>query len=468
LISSFVKLNVARLSYMVGNWAVDYQRYDHRSKRWKRVDPPNDVIDTLLELGHWGFHTVKGIINSPTMRRDGSLIEEPGFDEKTQFWYKPAANLELPKIAARPSKRDAEDALALLRELVSGFPFADEASESVALAGIMTPVLRGAFDHAPAFLFSAPESGTGKTYLVTTISIIATGRPPMAIVGCANKEEMEKRLSAAAFLAMPILHLNNLSFDLESDLLNQMITEIEVGIRMFGRNDQIVSCDCRGTTVYANGNNITIVGDMVRRTLVLRLDAQMEIPEERKFDFDPVKLVRSDRGKYLAAIFTIVRAYLAAAASGDLEEVTPFNGFNGWSRMVRLPLMWLGMPDPVTSTKESRALDPQRQTVRTLIDECSDIYGTEKGFQSSDLYQKMQERVPLGMNGSYQNVPKYPRLDEVFGQRNLSPRSIGKLLNRYVGKVSGGYRLERGHETRSGHVYMITGEPIKRPRDENL
>ena len=74
------------------------------------------------------------------------------------------------------------------------FPFVDPVSRSVAIAGMITPVLRGAFGKAPLFFFVAPESGTGKSYLVTLISTIATGRPPAAVGASDDNEEMEKLL----------------------------------------------------------------------------------------------------------------------------------------------------------------------------------------------------------------------------------------------------------------------------------
>jgi len=54
-------------------------------------------------------------------------------------------------------------------------------------------------------------------------------------------------------------------------------------IRPFGKNDELKECDCRAMTIYANGNNIRIVGDLVRRTVTCRLDARMELPELRTF-----------------------------------------------------------------------------------------------------------------------------------------------------------------------------------------
>ena len=114
--------------------------------------------------------------------------------------------------------------------------------------------------------------------------------------------------------AKPILFLNNLSFDLESDLICQMVTDGTIDIRPFLRNDELIPCDCRGTTVFVNGNNIRVVGDLVRRTLTCHINAKMERPETRKWDFDPIDKVRANREAYLVAAFTIVRAYMAAGS----------------------------------------------------------------------------------------------------------------------------------------------------------
>ena len=218
LVMAFMPYNALRLSDVVARHAVVFQKYDGRSKvKWLPIDPPADVIATLLTRGDWEFPTVIGIVNTPTMRPDGSLLTQPGYDAATRLWYKPAADIDLPQIPERPTKEDVQRGLRLLESLLVEFPFVDDVSKSVALCAIMTPVLRGAFSNAPLFFFVAPESGTGKSYLVTLISVIATGRPPAAVAGSDNKEEMEKRLGAIALEAPPILFLNTRKRPAEPD-----------------------------------------------------------------------------------------------------------------------------------------------------------------------------------------------------------------------------------------------------------
>ena len=64
---------------------------------------------------------------------------------------------------------------------------------------------------------------------------------------------------------------------------------------------------------------------MIRRTLVSHLDAKMDRPERRNFEFDPIERVLEDRGAYISAAITISRAYRAATSKPT--NVPPLLGF---------------------------------------------------------------------------------------------------------------------------------------------
>jgi putative DNA primase/helicase len=104
-------------------------------------------------------------------------------------------------------------------------------------------------------------------------------------------------------------------------------------------------------TVFANGNNIKIVDDLVRRVVRCSMDAGMERPEIRKFNGNPVDVVLANRGKYIAAALTVVRAFIAAGRPGA-KDLEPFQGFDGWNDNVRAALVWLGRADPCRKCQE--------------------------------------------------------------------------------------------------------------------
>jgi putative DNA primase/helicase len=171
------------------------------------------------------------------------------------------------------------------------------------------------------FLIRAHVRGTGKSYLVDLFSTLATGDVAPVIGVPKSEEEFEKRLGAMLMAGVPVIALDNIVDNLEGPSL------------------------CR-TAVFATGNNVGVAGDMNRRALFCNLDAMMEKPETRPFAHNPIETVKAERGKYIAAVLTVIRAYLV---SGEPVKCTPLGSYGMWSRMVREPLIWLGEADPVDS-----------------------------------------------------------------------------------------------------------------------
>ena len=200
----------------------------------------------------------------------------------------------------------------------------------------------------------ATTPGTGKSYLVDVISMIATGRLCPVITSSPSREETEKQIGAVLLSGSPIVSLDNVTHDLEGELLCQITERPVVRIRILGRSE-MPDCECH-TTVFATGNNVTFAIDMVRRGLVCDLEALEERPELRLFQRDALALARADRAKYVAAALTITRAYLAAGAP---QVCGPFGSYTDWSRMVRSPLVWLGEPDPILSIDKTREEGPE-------------------------------------------------------------------------------------------------------------
>jgi putative DNA primase/helicase len=124
---------------------------------------------------------------------------------------------------------------------------------------------------------------------------------------------------------------------------------------------------------------------MVRRALFCNLDPQVERPELRKFEGDPVAMVRAERGEYIAAILTIIRAYVRAGAP---KVCDPIATYGAWTRMVRGPLVWLGMPDPAASMEQARQDDPETSALRTFFAICPIPVGTE--FKARDLIKRAE------------------------------------------------------------------------------
>jgi putative DNA primase/helicase len=464
LTSSLVPLTVPMLRDIVGHHACIFQRYDVNAGKWKNIDPPESVIKTLIEVGHWSFPSVKAITNTPTMRPDGSLLTEPGYDEQTQLWYKPSYRVELPDIPESPTMDQAKEALALYDDLLSEFPFTGDTDKAVGIAIIMTCVLRGAFEVAPIFLVTAPEAGSGKSYLVLVISTITTGGRIHAVTATSKEEELEKRLTLQALLGRPIINLNNVDFDIQSALLCQMATEGLLSARKMGKNDEELILDCCASTAIINGNNVRIVGDLVRRTLTCRIDAKLDDPEKREFKQNPVANIKADRGKYIAAAITIRRAYMAAGE--PKQDASNIAGFEEWSRFVRFPLMWLGLTDPVTSMEGARAMDPERAALSDRLNQLWAVF-QDKEFTAADVLHAAEEKIGNAFGG-YPEL-KYRALNDAFSRNvtRLNAKTIGNQIVKDLDRRSGGLYVQKAKDDpKSANVYRMVGpKPAEEKKD---
>lgn len=167
-------------------------KFDGRSKKWKDIHPPVEAAQVLLErYGDWDFPVIAGIISTPTMRADGSILQAAGYDPATQLLLiDPPA---MPAIPDNPTFDDALRSLKLLKDLICEFPFVkdDGVSLAVGLSAIISPVCRGAYPIVPVHIADAPEAGTGKSYLLSVVSWIATGQA-MPALGSDRQEELDK------------------------------------------------------------------------------------------------------------------------------------------------------------------------------------------------------------------------------------------------------------------------------------
>ena len=391
---------------------------------------------------------VTGVITTPTLRPDGSLLHKGGYDTTTQLYHLPS--LELPDLPDRPSREQALAALALLTDLLAEFSFVGRLDRAVALAGILTVLVRGSLQTAPMYIVRAHTPGTGKSYLVDVISAIASGRLCPVITASKSEEETEKRLGAIILSGAAIVSLDNCDHDLGGPLLCQLTERPLVKIRILGRSE-MPECECH-TAVFATGNNVVLKGDMVRRGLECNLDTLDERPELRTFQHNPLERVLNDRGAYVAAALTMIRAYIAAGSPSVCE---PFGSYAGWSAMVRSPLVWLGEPDPVESTDSARAEDPELASIRELFSLWPDYLDLDRPYTTSRIVEVACEApAPDDFN----RQPLKALLLQVAGDRGggVSTNRLGWWLRRISGRVVDGHRLTLSHPNKALAAFSLS------------
>jgi putative DNA primase/helicase len=135
---------------------------DARSKAFVPTDAPDKVAKAYLHRqGGWKLPILFGITDTPFLRKDGSICEQPGYDAASGMLCK--LDDYFPPIPQEPSRDDAEAALAIVEQLISTFPFVTKADHTVALSAIFTALDRRSMAIAPLHAFTAPQAGTGKS-----------------------------------------------------------------------------------------------------------------------------------------------------------------------------------------------------------------------------------------------------------------------------------------------------------------
>jgi hypothetical protein len=407
------------------------------------ADPPMSLARLVLYNPRTPFPRVAGIITTPLMRLDGSILsgQQPHYDAETQLYYVPT--LRFPPIPEKPAKDDAIVALKLISDLLAEFPWIDpELDRAVALSAMLTPLVRASMETAPLHLLRACTPGTGKSYLVDMACALATGNRCPVITWSADEEENRKALGAMLLAGMPVISIDNVKAEhpLGGDMLCQATERPLVRVRILGKSET-PDIECRAA-MLATGNNAKVVGDMTRRAVICNLDADTERPELRKFKRDPLKEVIANRGRYVAAALTIIRAYIRAGAPSVAGSL---GSYSDWDLMVRWPLVWLGQTDPAASMEQARAEDDGLSNLRTVFDRL-------KPNEWLTAKQIIEFADTLRGNG----------IDDLFevlwyvtdNKKELSPVGVGKWLSGRAGNVIGNKKL-RIREVKHTKQYLI-------------
>jgi putative DNA primase/helicase len=456
------RTNVARLvtvslPYLRGKLCdvAHWKRFNIKQDEWTPISPPKDVLELILDrFGDWSLFPVAGVITTPTLRPDGTILEKEGYDPETRLYLMTPPRLNM---KSRPSKEDAEEAVELLDELLTEFPFVDDESRSVALSGFLTTVARGAFVSAPMHAITSPSPGSGKSYLIDTISAVATGQLCPVMAAGKKPEETEKRLGSAMLAGQSLVSIDNMNGELGGDALCQCIERPRVQIRILGQS-KLFNIEARGTTIFSTGNNLILSGDIVRRSLRGLLDPHLERPEQRQFKNNPVATIMANRPKYIAAALTVVRAYVLAGSPGRAARLA---SFEGWSDTVRSALMWLDRADPVLTIEKAREDDPKRVQLRQMLLSWREAVGVE--MQNACHASKI---IDLASQVGPDDKPVWPDLNlavtEALGDRyKVSAKSLGRWLTRQEGMLCENHCFHKRPD-RNGQLWWV--QPAEKPR----
>ena len=408
------------------------------------------------------FRSLSGVVDTPTLRRDGTLIVAPGYDPASALYCDFEENDWQSLIPTKPDREDARAAAALLYDMVKESMFRGDIDRAVWLAFVLTIIGRQYVGgNVPLFGFSANASGSGKGTLVDCATIIATNRgaTKWAPVSASRQQDAEseerKRLMAVAISGTRVLCIDNVpaGAPIGTPAMDGCITSGDnsrlgyVQDRVLGETG--LTGEVPWTCVLAaTGNNLTVRGDMARRMVLCRLETTHPDPEQIKYEHhpDPQGYAREQRTELLCAALTILIAHRRAVENGDPEAVIrPWvNSFGNWSDRIRSAVAWADPAgaDPWRANYEVKAnMQPDQAEALVFLSAWHEEFGTQQ-LRAKDIDLFCREDTPDYKPGLAAAVAELD-VASPRGHSAINVRSLGVWLGKYADRP-GPYVLRKG------------------------
>jgi putative DNA primase/helicase len=400
---------------------------------------PTEVVRNVLATPDPPLPMVTRIVEVPVLGHDGSIHDTPGYSAAHRVFYEPAEGLVLPQLPkrgvtkkelARPAfRREIARARELiLDELLGDFPFTGEAERAHAFCLTLQPFVRDLIaGPTPLYLPEAPAPGTGKGLLAHAACWPMLGGQVPTLSEGRDEDEWRKRITAKLRQSPVAVLIDNLRAPLDSAALSSVLTSEVWEDRKLGHSETLMLPN-RATWI-ATGNNPQLSGEILRRTIRIRLDAKMEHPEDRE-RFRHSNLLawaNEHRGELVWAALLLGRAWVAA---GRPKGARSLGSFESWAHVMGGICEVAGVPGFLGN------LDEHREHAGSEHEDMLAFLTGWRAYYKDGRHVKTREIVP--------------HLLELLGvepsSRGAAHRA-GKLLAAQVDRRYGDYVLQRGPTT---------------------
>jgi putative DNA primase/helicase len=398
----------------------------------------------LLDLK---FPVIAAIANTPSISPFGELLDRPGFDPETGVLYDPleVAFPRVPDLPTESATKAALDRLLLTLHTLDDDFVAPE-DKGVALSTLMTSVARRALDFAPLHGVDAPVAGSGKSMVIEIASILATGHGAVVMSQGETREETEKKLGVVLMRGDALIAIDNCDLPLEGEILNQALTQSLLQVRILGRSEMVTVQ--AWALITATGNNLTPKGDLVRRSIVARLDPKCARPELRQYNFDPIAYAMENRAQLVVDVITLLKAYHNKGCPNRPPEL---QSFKHWSNTVRGCICWLAeafpdanLADPIETMERVRSTDPVLAALQTVLAAWRDQFQGDPVTVAKAVKAAEATKIEATMTSAGTFVHDRPLLNPDLRDALLSVagrggridvRALGNWLAKHVGRA---------------------------------
>jgi hypothetical protein len=442
-------MNQDRLRYSLAR-AADWYKRTNRGR--SAALPPLHVVRDMLATPDPPLPILRRVVASPVFSADGTIHTVPGYDSRTGLYYSPSPGFSVPPVPEEPDDDEIAHARALIfDELLSDFPFVDDADRAHAIALFFLPFVREFIDGpTPLHLIEKPSPGTGASLLVQVLTLPAVGHAPPVMTEALSEEEWRKRITAKLVRAPAILLIDNLRRRLDSAAVSAAITSEVWEDRWLGHSETLhlpVRC-----AWIATGNNPALSNEMARRTVRVRLDAGVERPWLRNGFRHPdlQGWVVSHRGDLVWSALTLGRTWMMHYKR--LAGSKTLGMFDSWARVLGGLLRVAGVRGFLTNLEALYdASDAESRAWQGFVEAWWQKFGgADVGV--ADLW-------PLAASVSSELIELGPAADGVHGQRIR----LGKALGRMRDRLFGHWRIADAGTKQGAQRWRLVASDGRRP-----
>lgn len=288
------------------------------------------VVKDVMAYPQWPeLPPLGSIVQYPTFCPDGSLHTETGYNPMTRIYYY-KNGLTVGELDYFGNTQWAKDLI--LNDLLVDFPFVDEASRTHAVASLLLPFVRPLIrGPVPLHLLDAPQFGTGKGKLVHAISAPSAPNGIALITAPDNDEEWRKLIISTLMTAPSHILIDNIPEKLQSGVLAAVLTANSYTARLLGTLTNVTAPN--QAVWLGTGNNTSAHGELARRIIWTRLDANMEEPWKRT-DFKHPNLeqwTRDNRADLVRAALILIKNWFYADCPTSPK---PMGSFDQWAAIM--------------------------------------------------------------------------------------------------------------------------------------
>jgi len=382
--TGFIPVTPSRFSSLIENyfspwsWRTSFGRKYQVNKTANMTDG-KIVLDS--QIFQEGIPSINRIFNIqlPILYEGEIVFPNVGYDKRFRSW------LTIDSARISDEEMTLEDAKKIIDKIFEEFCFKDDQDKTNALAGFITPFLRGLFTtgfntRCPVFCYEANRERCGKDYLAGLTGMFYEGNAleesPISSgekFSSGGNDELRKKIISAMISGKKRMHFPNNKGHLDSAVFEAVITARNFTDRLLGKNIE-VAFDNEMDFSFSGNIGMTMTPDLANRTVFVHLFLAIEDANKREFETPDLHgWVIDNRNDIASALFAFIRNW---GDKGCPAGTLPFASYPEWARIAGGIMEAAGYDSPCVRIENDTgiSIDTDTSDMKELFEACYEEY----------------------------------------------------------------------------------------------